>query len=320
MGMMHRYTIAYQSPLYGRASAQIRLKPLPYGATKEYFPDYDASERVAIYSIFGGIPAYWERMNRTLSISDNIQRQLLTANNLMQSEPLLLLHDFVREPDNYLAILKSIANNYRTQKEIMSFTVERRIPITAGVRSRLSRYYIVDPYLRFYFRFLASRQTQIEMGIQKPALEEIKRHFLDFIGRHTWEEICREWALRASIIEEIPYLIDQVGSAWNKSAEVDVVGINRMDKVIIMGECKWGQKPQGASVMHALIGKTNHVVPTGSQWKVYYLGMARGGWSGPAKEWASTMMEHPPSGKNWTAVGVKLLDLATIDSNLIEWT
>lgn len=28
-------------------------------------------------------------------------------------------------------------------------------------------------------------------------MEEIKRHLRDFIGANTWEELCREWLLRA---------------------------------------------------------------------------------------------------------------------------
>ena len=55
LGMMLRHTLSYQAPLYGRATAQLRLQPLPFGATARYFPGYDADERVAIYAIWGGI-------------------------------------------------------------------------------------------------------------------------------------------------------------------------------------------------------------------------------------------------------------------------
>ena len=65
--------------------------------------------------------------------------------------------------------------------------VERRVPVTQAEGSRLGRYHIVDPYLRFYYRFLANRQTQLALGIQDQALEEIKRHLRDFIGANTWE-------------------------------------------------------------------------------------------------------------------------------------
>jgi len=98
LGMMHRHMLSYQAPLYGRATNQLHLQPLFFGNTLDFFPKYRPDERVAIYAIFGGIPAYWERVNPTESISDNIRHQLLTPDNLMQAEPRLLLQDFVQEP------------------------------------------------------------------------------------------------------------------------------------------------------------------------------------------------------------------------------
>ena len=122
LGMMLRHTLSYQAPLYGRATAQLRLQPLPFGMTARYFPGFDADERVAIYAIWGGIPAYWERLDPAATLSDNIRHELLTANNLMQAEPRLLLQDFVNEPHNYVGILRAIANDARTQGEIAAFS------------------------------------------------------------------------------------------------------------------------------------------------------------------------------------------------------
>jgi AAA+ ATPase superfamily predicted ATPase len=167
----------------------------------------------------------------------------------MQSEARLLLQDFISDPHNYVAILTAIANGARTPKEIEASTglpnvqvpkflsvlaeagfVERKIPVTGSPKSRSGKHQLVDPYLRFYYRFLASRQEQIALGIQDQALAEISRHMIDFIGTHTWEELCREWTLRAGGKGEIPFLPDQVGSAWNTNTQIDVAGINRWEK------------------------------------------------------------------------------------------
>lgn len=337
LGMMRKHVLSYQAPLYGRASAQFHIQPLPFGLTKPYFPTYTAAERVAIYSMFGGVPAYWERLDQSKSISDNIREQLLTPNNLMQAEPRLLLHDFIREPDNYMALLRAIANGYRTQKEMMSFTglkqghvssylsilensgfIKRHIPITAGPKSRKSRYHVADPYLRFYFRFLANRQDQLALNVKELALKEIQRHLLDFIGTHTWEELCREWVFRAGATGVLPFMADQVGSYWDKSSQIDVVGINRMEKTLVLGECKWSPKQVGTHVADSLLEKTDNVVPRQGQWRVYYLVFARGGWVDSAEKQLSETTSSL-SGKNWQAVGGKYLDLETVDRNLVEW-
>ena len=336
LGMMQRRVLAYQAPLYGRATAQLRLLPLPFGITPSFFPRYSPAERVTIYAIFGGIPAYWERIDPDASISENIRRQLLTPNNLMQEEPRLLLHDFVRDPGNYVAILRAIAYGARTQKEIATRSglaqghvskyssvlreagfVARRTPVTAGKSSRLGRYHITDPYLRFYYRFLTTRQAQLALGAQAQTLAEIKRHLLDFIGTHTWEELCREWLLRASGHGDLPFVPDQVGSAWTRKAQVDVVGINTMEKTLILGECKWSPRAMGRSVLHDLVSKTGEIVPRRGNWAVYYLGFARGGWTKAAAAFAN---EQTKAGTNWHIEGMRLLDLEQVDADLTRWT
>lgn len=339
LGMMQRHLLAYQAPLYGRATAQLRLQPLPFGITSIYFPDYDADERVAIYAIWGGIPAYWERLNARQSISENIRRELLTPNNLMQAEPRLLLQDFLSEPHNYVGVLRAIANNARTQKEIATFTglaqshisqylsilqdagfVERRVPVTQPERSRLGRYHIIDPYLRFYYRFLINRQAQLALGVQDQALEEIKRHLRDFIGTYTWEELCREWVLRASAKGELPVSVDQVGSVWTQAAQVDVVGINAMEKTLVLGECKWGPQMMGRNVLVDLVHKSAEIVPKQGQWRVLYLGFARAGWSEPAHQYAQELKRTQPAGSNWRTVDMQLIDLKQVDTDLARWT
>jgi uncharacterized protein len=339
LGMMQRHMLAYQAPLYGRATAQLRLQPLPFGVTPTYFPHYTADERIAIYAIWGGIPAYWERLNPTQSISENIRRELLTPNNLMQAEPRLLLQDFLSDPHNYVGILRAIANNARTQKEIASFTglaqshisqylsilqeagfVERRVPVTQSERSRLGRYHIIDPYLRFYYRFLISRQAQLALGVQEQALDEIKRHLRDFIGTYTWEELCREWVLRASAQGELPFLIDQVGSVWTQAAQVDVAGLNTMEKTVALGECKWGTQEVGQTVLEDLVRKTAEIIPKQGQWRVLYLGFARAGWSQQAYTFAQQVKATQPAGNNWRTMGMQLVALDQIDNDLANWT
>ena len=37
------------------------------------------------------------------------------------------------------------------------------------------------------------------MDLPEQSLAEVSRHLIDFIGTHTWEELCREWTLRAGV-------------------------------------------------------------------------------------------------------------------------
>ncbi len=337
--MMERGVLSYQAPLYGRATSRLMLQPLPFKATKGFFSKYRSDERVALYAILGGVPAYWEQFNPSYSLDKNIEENLLGDANLVQDEPRLLLQDFVSDIHNYAAILRAIAQGYRTPKEIASASglndkhismylntligtgfVERRVPVINRAASRQGRHHITDPYLRFYYRFLSRRQSQLAMGIADQSLEEIKKRLVDFIGTNTWEELCREWLLRASGHEILPFLPDQVGSIWNREAQIDVAGVNFMEKTLILGECKWDRHPINLDVLRKLIEKTDQVLPAEGQWKVFYLGFARSGWTEEAVHFAKSLKAANMHGERWQAVGILLRSLDQLDAELNSWT
>jgi len=175
--------------------------------------------------------------------------------------------------------------------------------------------------MRFYFRFLASRQDQLALGIQDQALAEISTHMIDFIGKYTWEELCREWTPRASAAGELPYLPDKVGSAWNTAAQVDVVGINSMQKTLILGECKWKATPNDRKSIADLIEeKARKIVPNRGKWKVYFLGFSRAGWTSGAVAYQKQINQQPVVGPNWSSSGMRLVELDQLDRDLERWT
>jgi AAA+ ATPase superfamily predicted ATPase len=339
LGMMQRHILSYQAPLYGRATALLRLDPLWFGITTQYFPQYSPDERITVYAMAGGIPAYWELFDPDIRLDANIRQQFLTTNRLLHDEPSLLLQDFISDAHNYVGILRALAFGYRTPKEIAGFTglpethipaylsklidtgfIERRVPVTAPPSSRLGRHHIIDPFLRFYYRFLSQRQPQLAAGVSDKAMAEMKRHLGDFIGINTWEELCREWLLRIYDDPRLPFIPDQVGSAWTRKSQVDVVGYNSMEKTLILGECKWHSRSVGRKALADLVAKTSEIVPKSGTWRVYYLGFARVGWTKDAHAFANEISDSGVKGENWESTGIALLDLNQIDKDLTAWT
>jgi hypothetical protein len=113
---------------------------------------------------------------------------------------------------------------------------------------------------------------------------------------------------------------DQVGSLWNREAQIDVAGINTMDKTLILGECKWDKRIMDLGVLTGLISKTEKIVPKDGNWRVYYLGFARSGWTQQAKTFSESLPKANVTGKNWKAAGMLLKDLEQVDRDLDEWT
>jgi len=288
------------APLYGRFTAQLPLKPLPFAALADFFPDYAPAELVATYAVVGGVAGYLERFHPELSLSDNIRHHLFQRMGMFRSEPALLISDLVRETRNYEAALRAIAAGDRTPAEIARTTgtsspnlapylkrllelglVERRVPATlppAKQRTTTrSRYHLADPYLRFYFRFVEPNLEMIELGRADLLWERIGEQFRAFVGMTVFEELCREW-VRVMAPAALPFLPETVGSHWATGSQVDVVAVNWREKAILLGECKWGGNRLNRAVVSELLEKTPLVVPD-EGWQIQYALFARAGFT-----------------------------------------
>lgn len=325
IGMMVEL-MSYQAPLYGRFTAQLRVDPLPFGTLHEFLPRYSAAERVAVYSVAGGVPAYLERFESSKSLSTNIRALFMRRTGIFRSEPFYLIGDVIRrETQTYEAILKSIASGDKTPQEIgrrlalsSSYLspylkqleglhlIERHIPATIPPKRRkstkISRYRLVDPYLRFYFRFIAPNIELVEQELSAVLWDRISDQFRAFVGMTAFEDLCREWVLVKAKAARLPLIPEVVGSHWSAQAQVDVVAINWRDKTILLGECNWGVRAVGRTVIQELVEKTPKIVP-GEGWKVYYTYFARAGYSNAAREEAEK-------------TDAILVDLETLDDDL----
>ena len=307
-GIIQRAALDYQAPLYGRATARLKLQPLSFGALADMLPNYNAEQRVAVYTITGGVPAYVEMFKDDRNILKNLRQHIVTPLNTMLEDAVFLLGEQLHEPGNYIAILEAIASGYHRLTDIATMSgisrsniskylsvlqelgyVERQVPATVRrpEQSRKGRYVIVDAYFRFYFRFLKPYLADIARGRTRKVVSLLYDHLLDFIGTHTFEELCRIWVDDMAEMDDFPFLPTRTGSFWSKEAQVDVVAINWRSKEILLGECKWGEKPVARHVIQTLVDKRDKVLPDKSSWRVYYAFFARQGFTDAAQALAS---------------------------------
>lgn len=337
IGMMVEL-MAYHAPLYGRFTAQLLVDPLPFPALAEFLPRYSIAERVAVYAVVGGIPAYLERFVDTESIGANVQRLFMRRTGMFRSEPFILIGDVIRrETQTYEAVLKAVAAGKRTPQEIGAMLglassylspylkqleklrlIERRLPATIPPErrrtSRTSRYHLADPYLRFYFRFIAPNLNLVEQELTGLLWERMAEQFRAFVGVTAFEDLCREWTLVQARAGRLPFPPEIVGSHWARDVQVDVVAINWRQKAILLAECKWGVDVVHRSTVRELLEKAPRVIPDpgatpdagvtpDSGWQVHYAFFARAGFTDAARS----------EGK---AAGAHLVDLTTLDAGL----
>lgn len=340
MGLMQSELINHDAPFYGRTTALIRLPPLPYSATSLFFPHYSIEERVAIYAIWGGIPAYWERIDQSLSVTENLQIQLAPSNTWMLDEPRILLQDFISDPNNYVAIMRAISNGHWALGDISKHTgiasgpiskylsilretgfVRRMVPITkVGQDTRVGRYVVTDHFMRFYYRFLSAYSTQLARGKTRQVLDRVEENLSQFINTNIWPELCWEWVSEASDGSYLPR-IESVGAEWTRTTSIDVVAIDREDRHLIIGMADWETKPE-IELLDDLFKHSNKLVKdlNGSHdWDVTFLLFSGRDWTDTERFQAESQVTSR-RGKNWQARGIRLISLPDLDNNLQHWT
>jgi hypothetical protein len=154
-------------------------------------------------------------------------------------------------------------------------------------RSRSGRYHLLDPYFRFYFRFLAPHQDDLAYRPEQ-VLPRIREGLRAFVGMTAFEELSREWVTEQGRGGALPFEAREVGSHWSRRVQVDVVAVNWTEHAILLGEAKWGTAPVGRSVIRDLIeSKAPKVLKDlpgeGQGWQVHYAFFARAGFTDAAR-------------------------------------
>lgn len=312
VGMMERDVISYKAPLYGRATTQYRLRPLPYAALVELFPGRTPAERVAIYSVCGGIPAYLELFTRSETFVTALRDHCLVPGSLMMTDPALILYEQLRQPHKYESVLWAIASGYHQWKDIARIAsvpegsighyikvlldleiIERRDPVLSRPKSRHSLYYVCDDFLRFYYRFIAPKMSALEQGHQDVVAQAIYEELRGFIGTHTFERLCREWVWAASTTGELAFAPEEVGAYWKRGREegvqLDVVAVNRSEKRLLIGEAKWGRGAVSRGILTDLIERSQRMPQVNQGWQVQYVLFAREGFTEATRSTANEL-------------------------------
>ncbi|MEU9089890.1 DUF234 domain-containing protein [Streptomyces sp. NPDC048428] len=140
------------------------------------------------------------------------------------------------------------------------------VPVGAPANSKLRRYRIDDPYLRFWFRFVEEQQAHIARGRSDIARATFDRGWPSWRGRAV-EPLVQEAVYRLS--PELPGLEDggPVGSWWNRdnSQEYDIVVPAASGKrTLLLGSVKWRETKRFSDRELAHLAEARSTVPGAS--------------------------------------------------------
>lgn len=282
IGMMQKHALSYDSPLYGRRTAQMRLTPLPFTSIYEV-QNLPFEQAVEQYALTGGVPKYLEFFEDGRPLEEQLKDAVLSKSGFLYEEPNFLLKSESLTAVNYFSIIKAIADgNHKLGKiasalgqESSSLTpylstlselgfIEKRTPITEKnpEKSRKGLYFISDNFIRFWFCYVYPYKGELELDNMQIVLDEIHKDFKEKFVAFAYEDICKDIFAKLCSNNAISFVPSRIGSYWlndyDGDTEIDVMSVDHQNKQVFAGECKYHTKPVDAPVYFALKEKVDN--------------------------------------------------------------
>lgn len=280
MGFMEKEVLGSKSPLFGRRTGQLHMKPFNYQTSLQFLENFSNEDKLKLYGAFGGTPLYLQQINNNDSFEDNIKKAFLKVTAYLYEEPLLLLRQEVQEPGVYSAIIEAIASGYTKSNEISTKIGEdtakclkyiqtlcelgilyKETPFGEKESSRKSIYGICDLMFRFWYRYVFANRTLIETGaIQAVWEKRIEPNYNSYMGI-VFEKVCTDYLISQNANGNLPILFTAIGRWWGTNPkthaqeEIDLIAGDGNDYLIC--ECKWRNEKLDLGVLESLKEKAD---------------------------------------------------------------
>lgn len=279
LSFMENQVLGYQSPLYGRRTAQMKILPFQFAECIKYYQNFDKQDLALAYGVSGGIPLYMSKINDSKSMKDNIINNFFEISSYLYEEPENLIKQECREPMQYNAIIRSIATGSSKISEIAGTSgigdnsavsnyiskllslgiVEKEYPYkTASTKKTI--YKLADSMFQFWYRFIPSNRSLIERGAAERVYQKIEEQIPAYMG-FVFEEMCKQYLWKENLKGSSPIEFTDMGRWWGtdkttkSQTEIDIIADSEQDEAIF-AECKWRNEDVGQAELKALQHKS----------------------------------------------------------------
>lgn len=277
MSYMEDHVLAYKAPLYGRRTAQFKIKPFDFFEACRCFTKLSSVDKALAYGIVGGTPQYLMQLDDNLSIEENIKNTHLNPISSIFEEPNNLLKQEVREPAIYNAVITAIAAGSSKMNEISNKIDEDtsvcatyiKNLITLGIvkkespygekSSRKTIYSIEDNMFRFWYRFVPENASIISRGATDLAYKRISPELSSYMGA-VFEGICKQYLWKLLLEGKCAVNFTDIGRWWGANPktksqeEIDIMGTDKDSA--LFAECKWINEKVDLGVLETLVERS----------------------------------------------------------------
>jgi hypothetical protein len=316
--------LAYSAPLYFRANASLHLHPLRYTALLDLFPTYSPEERLAIYAITGGIPAYLSTFAPPSDVRTGVEALCYAPDSSFLSDMETLFDERLDKPELCQAIVTAVAHGFTApdrlshqlgmpyeelQRELYFLRLLRVLADERSVHDPIAslrvRHVMAEPSLSFYYQHLKPA-----LGGQNPreTATAVYASLYEALGREPFITLCREWIWAAAVTHQLGLLPERVGAYWDDrrpSLAFPIAIADTWQKKLLVGEVFWENGRLTPAAVGAIV-HTSHQLPQIRKegWTVAQVIFSR--WPVAAESQAAA-----------AAMGVRLVLLAEIEPLLL---
>ena len=264
--MMRRIFEDRREPLFGRKTARIDLKPFSTSVIKQILsdhnPSYTSEDLLMLYAITGGVAKYVAQlMDEGCKTWEDMLNAVCRPSSIFIEEGTeLLVGEFGRKYQIYYSILQLIAKGMTSQAEIDGIVgknsgryldtleteyslIAKRRPMWAKPNSQGVKYYIDDCFLMFWFRFIETNRTIVELGKFDLLGETIRQEYAQFSGI-VLEKYFRQQYGEHERVTEVSHWWDSKGEN-----EIDLIAIERLDRRATVAEVKRNPRKFSANTL-----------------------------------------------------------------------
>lgn len=296
LSVMSHHVLDASAPLYGRHTWSLELKPLLIYDLPAFLPAYTPTQFVETYAVLGGMPGYVQQFDDQRPVLDNVARQIISVGGSLFGTARLTVFEELAEPGLNFKVLEVIAGGAHKPADISRLAairdrhqlrrillrlievglVEARRPLERDRgRQRQPGYFVTDPYLRFWLRYIKPHVRLLEMREGEDLVrEEVQSRWAQLVAP-AWEEIARIHLWRSSARRQFPFRLEEVGSWFSARAQLDVVGLNRRERQVVFGEAKWRRQSATVQTLEQLIERSRVWLGRDPDWEVHYALFAR---------------------------------------------
>jgi AAA+ ATPase superfamily predicted ATPase len=269
------------------------IDSVPFSEFKNYFAGLPIETIVSFYAVTGGVPKFFRLLDKDKDIFENIRNFLSNPTIVAYLDPRIMLNYDFHDPTTYFSIMQVLSMeeakigllakrlSLRTHN-LTSFLdrlreldlIDRILPGTDENpdKSRKGKYRVIEPFYRFWFRYVYSNQEFLMTNKIDVIINQIKEDYPNLMKRTMISILQEEMRGKNELFDTYT-----VSNWWEKDRFIEILALGERD--VLFGTVYWKDTPITPTELHSLIQESHFVAVPRRIRRDNYLLFSKGGFT-----------------------------------------